>query len=289
MKIDKRIISVLTMMILIILASSSLVNAYSLNVELNADKTLTPGDEINVNIKIKDISASNGIDAFMGTINYDKNVFENLTSSSFIATNGWNPLFNPKTNIFTLLNNTKVTNESDIVVIKFKVKSSSNAITTDIELNNISASGGAQMDGGTGDIYISDAKLTLAKSLNTETNTKVSSSISSNNQKSSDVKVTTSSENAADTSKITENSNNTNTNTNTNANEIYTNENQNGENISLDLYNALEDNNDVASLEAKKLNTNKNIILLVLGLIIIASGIVFYKLYKLKIANKKKN
>lgn len=275
------------LLILVILTSliNNKVNAYSLNVELNADKNLIPGEEINVTIKIKDLSVNNGIDAFMGTINYDKNVFENLTSSSFIATNGWNPLFNPKTNIFTLLNNTKVTNESDIVVIKFKVKSSSNAITTDIELNNISASGGAQMDGGTGDIYISDAKLTLAKLLNAETNTKVSSSISSNDQKSSDVKENISPKNATDTSKVIENSNNINTN----VNEIYTNENQNGENISLDLYNALEDSNNVLSLETEKVNTNKNIILLVLGLVIIASGIFGYKLYKIKIANKKKN
>lgn len=161
-KINVKILALLTIL-MVVISITNVVNAYSVGVEMTADKNLVAGTEIAVSVKIKNLNIGNGIDAFLGTFNYDTNVFEGLTTSSLVATNGWNPVFNPSTNIFSLLNNSKVNTASTILVAKFKVKNSISVSSTDIKLTNITVSGGAVVDGGTGDIDVSNATLTISK------------------------------------------------------------------------------------------------------------------------------
>lgn len=183
MKKIKCLISILLMIFIIMI--SGYVSAFSASMKLESSSKLNMGDTVEVTLKISNIDAGAGIDAIVATLEYDKNVFDLVTKDSFIGLNGWNlGIYSETTQMLTLLNSSKVNTSSDVLKLKLKVKSVTNVQSSNIKFKDITASGGALVDGGTGEIEISDVNVTLNKSTSTQTNnnTTINNNQTSNNK-----------------------------------------------------------------------------------------------------------
>lgn len=156
---------VLSIILLVsILTITGIVNAFSVSMKLESSSKLKVGDIVEVTLKISNIDAGNGIDAISGTLEYDKNVFDEVTQESFVGINSWNiGMYDTTSKIFTVLRGSKVNTIGDVLKVSLRVKSVTGIEDTTIKINEISASGGAVSDGGTGDIEIAATEVKIAK------------------------------------------------------------------------------------------------------------------------------
>ena len=195
----KNNLKVKSLMIVVIMAFmiivSTIVNAStgdSVAMSLTSGSKLNEGDTVTVKINLTSINAGNGIDTITGQLSYDTNVFEALSTSSFEASNEWTPSYAASTNRITALKNSKVKSAEAVLTITLKVKSTISVDSTTIKLQNIVVSGGREVDGGTGDINVNTASVTLSKekeatsSTETSSNTSTSKNTSSKNTKTKD-------------------------------------------------------------------------------------------------------
>ena len=97
--------------------------------------TLKPGEEITIAVDVSDINmGENGINALEGTIKYDSNIFESVTSSNVQSFNNWSTTYNDETSSlngkFLAVNLTVgVKEDMKILSVKFKVKETVSATT----------------------------------------------------------------------------------------------------------------------------------------------------------------
>ena len=171
-------------LLIVILGITGIVNAFSVRLKLESSSKLKVGDIVEVTLKISNIDAGNGIDAISATIEYDKNVFDEVTQESFVGINSWNiGTYSTDSQIFTILRGSKVNTISDVLKISLRVKSTTNVDSTTIKLKNITASGGAVSDGGTGDIEIVETEVKVTKEADNSsiTNTVVTNEITNQN------------------------------------------------------------------------------------------------------------
>lgn len=152
--------------IAIMLTISTIANAStgdSVGMSLTSGSKLKEGDTVTVNVNLTSINAGNGIDTITAELAYDTSVFETLSSSSFTASNDWTPSYASSTNMLTVLKNSKVKSPEAVMTITLKVKSAISVNSTTITLKNIVVSGGREVDGGTGDITVNNALVTISK------------------------------------------------------------------------------------------------------------------------------
>lgn len=155
------------------------VNAATASMSLTSNSKLVEGQTVEVTLKITNIDAGDGIDAIQGTLNYDKNVFEEVTDENFEGINRWNIQgYSSESGIFTFLRSSKVNMQSDVLKITLRVKSAVVVNSSIIEIKELSASGGDIASGGTGDILVQAVNVTINKvsqitdpSTNTQANT----------------------------------------------------------------------------------------------------------------------
>ncbi len=167
MKKTAKIVTIL-MIAFIIISYASVVNAASVGVTLNSSSKLKAGDTIEVTLKIGNISAGEGIDAIVASLDYDKNVFEQVTQNNFVGLNQWNVnIYDATTQIFTMTKSAKVNTPSDVLKITLKVKNPVNVNSTTVTIKDISASGGAVDVGGTGDITVQNTSVIIQKETTT--------------------------------------------------------------------------------------------------------------------------
>lgn len=181
----KIVVSVLLMILIITI--SSYVSAFSASMKLESSSKLNVGDTVEVTLKISNIDAGAGIDAIAATLEYDKNVFDVVTKDSFTGLNNWSlGIYSEETQMFTLLRTSKVNISSDVLTIKLKVKSLTNIQTSNVKVKDVTASGGALVDGGTGEIEISDVNVILNKKTSTQNtnNNAINNNVTNNNQTS---------------------------------------------------------------------------------------------------------
>lgn len=163
MKKTLKIVSVL-LLLWTIISFASIVNAATAQMALNSTSKLKAGDTVEVTLRIANIQAGEGIDAIVATLDYDKNVFEQVLQENFTGMNQWSVnLYSTDTGIFTMTRSSKVNTTSDVLKIKLRAKSAVSANSTEIKLKDITASGGAVEDGGTGDIEVTEVKVNIAK------------------------------------------------------------------------------------------------------------------------------
>ena len=198
MKNNLKIKSLMTILIIAIMLSiSTIANAatgYSVGMSLTSSSKLNAGDTVTISVNLTSINAGNGIDTIEADLSYDTSVFEALTESDFQANNSWKPSYAAQTNRVTFQKNTKVTSAEAVVTINLKVKSSISVDSTTIKLSNIVASGGRVSDGGTGDITVNNAAVTIKKDQQASSTTEENkNTTTSNTQKSNTVKDSTTS------------------------------------------------------------------------------------------------
>ncbi|MNS87370.1 hypothetical protein D3C72_1213100 [compost metagenome] len=265
----------------ITISTASISNAYSAGVSLSADKNLAANTEISITVSVNNLNVGKGIDAFMATIKYDKKVFEALKNDSVVATNGWSTMFNPSTNIFTLLNNSKISKDSAIATIKLKVKSNiSDYYSTEVELVNVSASGGALIDGGTGDININNASLMISRtpysSTDSNTNTKNNNNVTNTTNSKTQNTTNNSGENNSQIQPENMNNQVPLNNEGNNINEEYELSND-VDNQELHL---LDENTPIQLINNKTKFSYAKIIVPIIGIVLVSSFIIGYIRYK---------
>ena len=202
MKKNKCLISIL--LIILIITISGQVSAFSASMKLQSSSKLNVGDTVEVTLNISNIDAGDGIDAIAATLEYDKNVFELVTKDSFEGLNNWNlGIYSETTQMLTLLRSSKVNTASDVLKLKLKVKNVTDIQSSNVKFKDITASGGALVDGGTGEIEITDVNVTLNKSTsaqttnnNTTNNTTINNNQTSNNKNTVKNQVITNSSNS---------------------------------------------------------------------------------------------
>lgn len=174
----------------LILVISTISNAASVGMTLSSNSKLKAGDTVTVTMSLGNIDAGNGIDTITAELNYDKNVFETVETSNLIASNSWTPTYASSTNMLTVLKNSKVTKGETVLTITLKVKSTLSVKSTTVTLKDIVVSGGRVQDGGTGDISVNNASVTInansdaiSKNENTISNTTTTTNTTTNTTK----------------------------------------------------------------------------------------------------------
>lgn len=174
----------------LILVIYTISNAASVGMTLSSNSKLKAGDTVTVTMSLGNIDAGNGIDTITAELNYDKNVFETVETSNLIASNSWTPTYASSTNMLTVLKNSKVTKGETVLTITLKVKSTLSVKSTTVTLKDIVVSGGKVQDGGTGDINVNNASVTInadsdaiSKNENTISNTTTTTNTTTNTTK----------------------------------------------------------------------------------------------------------
>lgn len=165
----RKIVTIL-MIVFIVISYASVVNAVSVGMTLNSSSKLKAGDIVEVTLKIGNITAGEGIDAIVASLDYDKTVFEEVTQNNLVGLNQWSVnIYDTATQILTMTKSAKVTTPSDVLKITLRVKNPVNINSTIITMKEISASGGAVDVGGTGDITVQNTSVTIQKEATTTT------------------------------------------------------------------------------------------------------------------------
>ena len=105
-------------------------------VEVVADKnSLKNEDEIEISIKL--LNTENELYTYSGEIQYDKDIFEEITSNNFSSLNSWENLqYNSSNNKFIITKNCSIGNE-EILKIKLKCKNNAKNSSTKIYVKNL--------------------------------------------------------------------------------------------------------------------------------------------------------
>lgn len=143
-----------------ILFGTTTVFAENLNTELTTNKKeieASKEEEITLNLEMKDFQEiEDGLYAYKGQIQYDKNVFYELETNSFETKNMWtNFKYNKQNDEFVLIKKSGTTNPEEFLQIKLKVKSDATAGNTSITIKNQTTSEGKK------DIEIQDSKIDI--------------------------------------------------------------------------------------------------------------------------------
>lgn len=184
----KTLLTVSIMALIVVISTIS--NAASVGMTLSSNSKLKAGDTVTVTMSLGNIDAGNGIDTITAELNYDKNVFETVETSNLIASNSWTPTYASSTNMLTAVKNSKVTKGETVLTITLKVKSTLSVKSTTVTLKDIVVSGGRVQDGGTGDINVNNASVTIntdsdaiSKNENTISNTTTTTNTTTNTTK----------------------------------------------------------------------------------------------------------
>ena len=90
-KINKKVSCFILFLLLILAVGITSVYAADFGIQLTGSKdTIKPGETITLQVSLKDIEKmSTGVNVFLATIDYDKNVFEQLKEDDIKTLNNW--------------------------------------------------------------------------------------------------------------------------------------------------------------------------------------------------------
>ena len=132
----KKILSFIVMMVILVTTVAVYATA-TVTMRLTSDKTtLTAGDEITLTFSIGSITdIEGGIKAIQGTIEYDTNIFEEITTSSKVDMNGWATELNTANNMFA--GTSSGATGGSIFTLTLKVKEGISATNTTVTIKDI--------------------------------------------------------------------------------------------------------------------------------------------------------
>ena len=132
----KKIFFIINILIITCINLVSYAGEENNTIEINTNKEqIKKGEEIEISIKIP--STENSLYTYSGELEYDKEVFENVTNENFNAENSWGNLeYNEKNGKFILTNNKSKGNE-EILKIKLLCKSDNENTDTKIDIKNL--------------------------------------------------------------------------------------------------------------------------------------------------------
>ncbi len=118
---------------------------------------LKPGDQVEITFRLLSFEEiKKGINAYKATLEYDKNIFEEIVQSNFACQDYWEELkYNSSNGQFVAFRKAKAMNQTDVVKITLKVKKGVEATKTIVKVKDITTSEGK------GDIKIKDTSVLL--------------------------------------------------------------------------------------------------------------------------------
>lgn len=154
------------LIICITLAISNISRAYSANADLLSASKLEAGKDVKVTLTIKDIDADDGIRSItIGKVTYDTNVFEPITSSSFVGENGWSATYSTSSGKLAIINGNPMTANNSVVTLTLKVKEGITEKSTQVKFENIVV---ASSSTTTGNIQIGTKTVTVYEDKNAQ-------------------------------------------------------------------------------------------------------------------------
>ena len=154
----KKIIIGITIIIVALLLTYNLVSADTVKLEAKVSSTTTEikdEQELTITFRLdKYNEIDKGINAYKATLEYDKNIFEEVTEKNFTSQNDWEQLkYNKETGEFVAIKKAGSITPEDIVKINLKAKNELKAGKTEIKIKDVVSSEGKA------DIQINEAKV----------------------------------------------------------------------------------------------------------------------------------
>lgn len=130
-----------------------------------AQTTLSPGSTVDVTISVNNMNiGGDGMKVFSGILNYDTNIFEEITAKDITGLNSWEVSYNTENKKILLDRKDFITEDAEICKITFKVKEGVEAENTQIKITSPSTSNNRiDIDGTEGQAIISLKKLSSGK------------------------------------------------------------------------------------------------------------------------------
>jgi len=128
------------------------------NIISNKTEVTQKDNTVNVTINSGNFEGLNGgvINSYRGRLEYDENIFKDITSGNFKTLNNWdNFVFNPKTNEFIVVNKEGITNGEDVVNFTLTLEDGAKANETSIRIEDVTTSDGND------DIQISNSSVKI--------------------------------------------------------------------------------------------------------------------------------
>ncbi len=167
----KIIISLITILIINLVSMNVVYASTSVGTKLESNNNdYLRGEKIELTLKLENLKeVRKGVNAYKATLDYDRDVFEEIIQSDFVCLNNWEEFkYNPQNGQFVLIKKTGTTKNENIVKINLKVKKDANIEKTVIKLKDITTSEGKE------DININNINLTVnivEKQISIPTNT----------------------------------------------------------------------------------------------------------------------
>lgn len=161
MKKTRGLILVMVIIVAILLGGTPVKAAdYTVKASLSADAELTAGSTINVAFGFSsiDVGENPGISGMTADIDYDTTVFEPISADTMEGKAGWSAAYSKHLVLSRMAGCSKTT--GTVVVIPFKVLSTSTAKETTITINNIKVAG-TSGDWNSGDISVDPVSVTI--------------------------------------------------------------------------------------------------------------------------------
>lgn len=190
------ILGIMALIISVFTITVNAANTGTFNLTTTASKTeLKPGEEVTITVGISDINVGeNGINTVEGKIEYNKNIFEEVKSSSIQSLNNWSTTYNDESSNlngkFLSVNlSAGIKENTQLFKITFKVKQGIEKTTdTQIDFKNIASNDGTNIiNSGTKSIKL---KVNVTSNNNSSNNNSSNNKPTTEEQKKDDTKNT---------------------------------------------------------------------------------------------------
>lgn len=157
MRMGKKIGIIIVLIILMLLANNVLATADMTAQTTASTNELKGGQEVTITLRFdKYQQIRKGLNAYQATLEYDKNIFEEVKQEDFKCLSGWEKLqYNQATGEFVAIKKVGSKTPEDIVSITLRTKQEAKATTTDIKVKDIVTSEGEK------DIFIVETNATI--------------------------------------------------------------------------------------------------------------------------------
>ena len=134
------LITIMIATMVILVNKTQAVEEMDAKVEIECDEEIVAGSTIEVKVKISEVKKN--IDTLIAVLEYDEEIFEEITEDDLEPLNQWNyPVYNSQDKIFLVEKTRGTTTDEIIMNIKLKVKENVTETSTIVKLTDIEVAG----------------------------------------------------------------------------------------------------------------------------------------------------
>ena len=134
------IITVIIAIMVILVSTTQAAEELDANIELECNDEIVAGSTITIKVKVSEVKKN--IDTLIGVLEYDEEIFEEITEDDLEPLNKWNyPVYNAEDKIFLIEKTGGTTTDEEILNINLKVKENVTETTTIVKVVDIEVAG----------------------------------------------------------------------------------------------------------------------------------------------------